>query len=81
MLSCREFVEFLDDYLAGELSADVVARFDEHLALCPSCVSYTQSYRATRELARRSLRTDALCDVPDELIAAILAAKDPARPS
>lgn len=82
MLSCREFVEFLDDYLAGELPQDVAARFDEHLALCPSCVAYAESYRTTRELARRSLSAEALGqDVPDELIAAILAARNQRRPS
>ena len=45
MLTCREFVDFLAEYLEGRLSEDQLARFNGHLAACPSCVSYTRSYR------------------------------------
>jgi anti-sigma factor RsiW len=81
VLTCREFVEFLDDYQAGVLPPDVLARFDEHLARCPSCVAYARSYQAAQDLARRVLDADALGDVPEELIEAILSARNSSPPS
>jgi anti-sigma factor (TIGR02949 family) len=81
-VSCHEFVDFLDAYLDGELPRDVAARFAEHLSLCPSCVAYANTYRTTRELARRTLLEQSPAQrAPEELIAAILAARDGGRPS
>jgi anti-sigma factor RsiW len=75
MLSCREFVDFLADYLAGQLSDDQTARFNAHLASCPSCVGYTRSSEATVRLGRDSLRCpddEVPGDVPEDLVRAIL---------
>jgi len=77
-LTCREFVEFLGDYLSGELSPDQVMAFDAHLARCPSCVNYANTYRETTRLAKAALRCDeepVPADVPEELVRAILAAR------
>jgi anti-sigma factor RsiW len=52
--TCREVIGFLADYLGGELEPGRREAFEEHLAECPSCVSYVASYRATIELARGS---------------------------
>jgi anti-sigma factor RsiW len=82
VLTCREFVEFLDAYLAGQLPPDVRARFDQHLAACPSCIVYTQTYRATIRLARQTFESDApVAGVPEELVDAILRARDHSRAS
>ena len=77
-LSCREFVEFLADYLAGQLPNDEVTRFNAHLAGCPSCVSYARTYQDAVRLGRDAL----LCpdeqlpgDVPEDLVRAILDAR------
>jgi len=43
-LSCRELVEFLDDYLAHALAGDALARFEKHLSDCPPCVAYLRTY-------------------------------------
>lgn len=55
--TCREVIGFLDDYLGGELEPVRRRVFEEHLAECPSCVSYLATYRATIELARGSAET------------------------
>jgi predicted anti-sigma-YlaC factor YlaD len=77
-ITCREFVEFLADYLDGEMHEAQVAEFDTHLSHCPSCVSYMNSYRDAIRLGRTVLR-DAdeplPGDVPEELVRAILAAR------
>ena len=36
--------EFLMSYVRGELPAAARARFDGHLAECPSCVAYLSTY-------------------------------------
>lgn len=77
-MTCRELADFLGDYLAGELPADVSAAFDRHLSLCPNCVHYVASYKSTIELGRRAFadeQADATSAVPEELVQAILAAR------
>lgn len=77
-MTCREFTEFLDAYLAKALTNAEQTAFDAHLAECPDCVSYLGSYRRTVDLCQ-SLRTAAPlpADVPTELVDAILAARKP----
>ena len=81
-MTCREFTEFLMDYLDGDLPLAERTRFDEHLAVCAACVEYLRSYGETIRLGR------AVCDeehaavedeVPEELIRAILTARGRAR--
>lgn len=77
-LSCREFVEFLADYLSGELPAEQIVAFEAHMAQCPSCVIYAKTYQETMRLGKAALRCNdepVPAEVPDELIQAILAAR------
>lgn len=76
-VSCRDFVEFLDNYLAGALSLKELAIFNAHLAACPSCVAYMNSYRASARLGRDAFAAtgDGVPEeVPPELVRAILKA-------
>ncbi|MFQ5416333.1 MAG: anti-sigma factor family protein [Myxococcota bacterium] len=77
-MNCREFVDFLMDYLEGELPKGQRETFDSHMEACPSCVLYLDTYQKTIRLGR------SLCDDPDgppppdapeRLVAAILAAR------
>ena len=72
-LTCEELIDFLSAYLDGELDADVRERFDAHLAICPACVAYLESYRATVRFA--SATRDSESDVPEELVRAVLASR------
>jgi anti-sigma factor RsiW len=77
-LTCRELVEFLMAYDDDELDAAERAVFDAHLAECPDCEAYLASYRATVALGRRAFADetrDAATEAPEELIAAVLAAR------
>ena len=78
-MNCREFTEFLHEYLFGGLSDGERAEFEKHLAECPWCVAYLDSYRKTIELEQAAFAPaeDELlpADVPDELIQAILLAR------
>ncbi len=81
-LTCRELIEFLDDYVEGRLEAAEQARFDDHLSRCSACVAYLSGYRGTlRAVALACAEADAPPgDVPQQLIDAILASRGAARP-
>jgi anti-sigma factor RsiW len=75
-VTCHDFIEFLLDYDEGRLPTEVRAQFDQHLAICPDCVNYLASYRATIALGQRALDDSAdplPQSVPEELVQAILA--------
>jgi|tagenome__1003787_1003787.scaffolds.fasta_scaffold20887408_2 hypothetical protein len=52
-ITCRELVELVSDYFEGRLPDPVRIRFDDHLALCPGCVTYLQQMRTTMTLVSR----------------------------
>jgi len=77
-VTCRDFAEFLADYLADELPPEVRNAFDDHLAHCPSCVIYLNTYRDTLVLAKAALEgphAPLPDDVPEDLVRAIVAAR------
>lgn len=78
MLTCRELIEFLMDYLEDALGADERESFAAHLAVCPDCVRYVDDYRSTVRAGRSAFEDpDAPTPeaVPESLVAAILAAR------
>ncbi|MBI2807251.1 MAG: zf-HC2 domain-containing protein [Planctomycetes bacterium] len=79
-MTCKEVADFLMDYSNGELSQTERAIFEEHLGICPECVAYVQSYEITIKASKTAC--DQVHDeVPEDLIRAILAAKQKSDPS
>jgi anti-sigma factor RsiW len=78
-MNCREFTEFLHEYLFGNLPAEQRADFDKHLAECPWCVAYLDSYQKTIQLEQAAFcvpeGAPTPAEVPEELIQAILSAR------
>jgi anti-sigma factor (TIGR02949 family) len=74
MLTCQELLDFLMQYLDGELPPEEAARFERHLSACPPCLEYMKSYRETVQL-EQCVCAERCDDVPEELIHAILAAR------
>ena len=77
-MTCREFAQFIADYLSSELSPDVKRQFERHLAVCPNCVAYLANYRDTIALGRRAFaddEADVPGEVPSALVQAILASR------
>ena len=76
-MTCREFADFIVDYMTGELPSEERALFERHLQRCPHCPEYLKQYedsvRAGR-LAFDALDEDVPVSVPDELVQAILEA-------
>jgi anti-sigma factor RsiW len=77
-MTCRELTELLTDYVSGELPAEDLRRADEHLAGCPDCAAYRETYETTVRLGSLAFRRAdgrARADAPEELVAAILTAR------
>ena len=77
-MKCREFAEFIADYLSGELEAEPRAAFDRHLSRCGNCRAYLSNYRQTIALGRSAFADDDAevpVDVPEDLVKAILASR------
>jgi anti-sigma factor RsiW len=78
-IPCEEVITFLWAYLGGELPAEKVAEFDRHLAVCPSCVNYIESYKKTVELSRGTLQAESggveAEEMPEDLMRAVMAAR------
>ena len=77
-MTCREFADFMLDYLTGELSEAVKTRFEDHLRVCENCQRYLESYRQSITLGKQAFtdRDEILSpQVPERLIQAILSAR------
>lgn len=61
--NCKEITDLLMHYLTGKLSASTTRAFQEHLRICPDCVSFLNTYKKTVAL-NRSLRYE---EIPAEL--------------
>ena len=55
-LTCKEVIlDYLADYLDRALSPDVIADLERHLADCPPCMAYLNTYKKTRDLTRQAM--------------------------
>jgi anti-sigma factor RsiW len=79
-MTCREFADFIGDYLSGELPTESRSAFEHHLRLCANCQKYLAGYEETVKLGKRAFSDDDAnlpAEVPEELVRAILAARRP----
>ena len=82
-MTCRDFIAFLDGYLAGQLTPELQRSFDDHLRCCVDCRNYLDSYRKTVELGKQAFEStdeDIPSDsVPESMIRAVLSVTSRAR--
>src|SRR5262245_38148435 len=77
-VTCREFADFMMDYLSDELPSDSRRAFDYHLSLCNNCQRYLAGYQESVKLGKRAFEDDDAplpTTVPEELVKAILTAR------
>jgi anti-sigma factor RsiW len=67
-LSCREVVELVTDHLAGALSAEEVALFEQHLNFCEGCVWYVEQIKTTVDALGEIREEDLLPEAKDRLM-------------
>jgi len=78
VITCREFVDFLMQYLDRELVSEQSEAFESHIRDCPPCGVYLDQYRDTIALGKMVCRDPegpVPEEVPEELVNAILAAR------
>ena len=63
MLTCKDAIDLLLDYLEQSLTDDLVAEFERHLQDCPPCVAYLNTYRTTRKLTGEVMQVS----MPEEM--------------
>ena len=79
MMACRQFEDFIIAYLEGELPERQRFVFELHLKVCRECRDYLAAYRRTIEISKRAFEEpdqQVPDDVPEDLVKAILAARD-----
>ena len=63
ILTCREAIGLLADYLESALSQERVVELEEHLAGCEPCQAYLKTYQRTKTLTAETERVA----MPDEM--------------
>lgn len=77
-LSCRELVEFLNEYVDDELPPERRGVFERHIAICDDCRRYLEQYRSVMKLSALAFAapvTSTLPPVPEALVRAIMDAR------
>ena len=75
MLTCQQLIEFLTDYLDGQLPLTQRAAFEVHLVLCRDCRSYLHNFKTTIAVSKQAFADSAEtvpASVPEDLVQAIL---------
>ena len=55
-MTCREFADFMMDYLSGELSSESRAAFDYHLSLCTQLPAIPRQLSGDSQARKARLR-------------------------
>lgn len=66
-ITCEDFIESLDDFVAGDMAPEQKSTATAHLAECRSCVEYDESYRRTIALERGLAAGDGAAKLPADL--------------
>jgi hypothetical protein len=76
-VSCQEVTELVNDYLEGELPADRVELFEQHVNYCAGCEWYVGQLRITVQRVGRIGEEDAPPAVRERLLDAFRGWKRP----
>ncbi len=79
MITCKEFDDFMVDYLDGELSSAQRNKFELHIRMCKECRQYLDAYKRTIETTKAVHQSEDSVipnDVPEDLVKAILKARN-----
>lgn len=63
VLTCKGVIDLLLEYMEGTLTPEVATELEQHVAECPACVAYLNTYRKTQELTGQVTRVP----MPEEM--------------
>jgi anti-sigma factor RsiW len=67
-MNCRTTVELLAAFADGALSPEEEGALRAHLADCPRCTEFLESYRATSRVLRTATEVDVPADIEERLL-------------
>lgn len=73
-LTCKEAIEFLIEYVEGDMGEEQAGVFTRHLDECPPCRDYLETYREAIRMGKEACCEDDLVPLDPHLTEAILAA-------
>lgn len=82
-MTCQELIEFLTDYLDGQLPMSQRVAFELHLSLCRDCRHYLSNYKTTIQASKQAFSQTAVAEplaVPEKLVEAILKSRRGIQP-
>ena len=71
MLTCKEFLQELSDYLDENVDAAIKAKLEEHIATCPNCWVVCDTTRRTIKVYKGFEPCSVPADVESRLMAAL----------
>ena len=71
MLTCKEFLAELSDYLDENVDAAVKAKLEQHIALCPNCWVVCDTTKRTIKIYKGMEAYDMPADVESRLLLAL----------
>ncbi len=70
MLTCREIVQLMTEYLEDTMSTKARLRFERHVAICPACRGFLAQMRETVRLSGEITEESLSRETRHELLAA-----------
>ena len=64
---CADCVELLGEYIDGSLPPERAEALEAHLSLCPPCITFVRTYKATRALCRHKLAREMPAELKSSL--------------
>ena len=71
MLTCKDFLHELSDYLDASLDAHLRAKLEEHISECPNCWVIADTTRRTIQIYKGMDPFPVPADVQERLMAAL----------
>ena len=71
MLTCKEFLKELSDYLDESIAADLRAKLENHIAECPNCWVIADTTRRTIQIYKGMAPYPIPSEVESRLMAAL----------
>jgi anti-sigma factor RsiW len=71
LLTCKDFLRELSDYLDESLDAELRAKLEKHISECPNCWVITNTTRRTIEIYRGMEPLPVPADVTERLMQAL----------